>query len=84
MASIAAFSLTTRGVLYMHNYLLGFFLLIFVMYTWWRYVVREATLEEQHNFAVQRGLRLGMILLFVYNIGEMYFLLLFLEWALHL
>lgn len=72
MASIAAFSVTTGGVLYMHNYLLGFtlfkigfFLLLFVMYVWWRDVVREATLEEQHNFAVQRGLRLGMILFIV-------------------
>ena len=69
MASVAAFSVTTGEVLYMHNYLLGssvfnfgFCLLIFVMYVWWRDVVREATLEEQHNFAVQIGLRFGMIL----------------------
>lgn len=32
------------------------------MYTWWRDVIREATLEEQHTVAVQKGLRLGMIL----------------------
>lgn len=72
MAALAAFSLTSGGVLYMHNYIggsflfrLGFFSLIFVMYTWWRDVVREATFEEQHNAAVQRGLRLGMILFIV-------------------
>ena len=69
VVSVAAFSVNTKGVFYMHNYLLdssvfnfGFCLLIFVMYVWWRDVVREATLEEQHNFAVQIGLRLGMVL----------------------
>ena len=62
---------TVTIMLYMHNFVLysslfkaGIFLLIFVMYLWWRDVVREATLEEQHKFAVQRGLRLGMILFF--------------------
>jgi heme/copper-type cytochrome/quinol oxidase subunit 3 len=75
MASVAAFSLTTGGVLYMHNYILGsslfkigLFMLLFVMYTWWRDVVREATFEEHHNVAVQRGLRLGMILFIVSEI----------------
>jgi len=75
MASIAAFGLTSGGVLYMHNYSLGgflyktgFFMLLFVMYTWWRDVIREATFEEQHNVAVQRGLRLGMILFIVSEI----------------
>ena len=75
MAAIAAFGLTSGGVLYMHNYSLGsflykigFFMLLFVMYTWWRDVIREATFEEQHNVAVQRGLRLGMILFIVSEI----------------
>ena len=84
VASVAAFSVNTKGVLYMHNYLLdssvfnfGFCLLIFVMYVWWRDVVREATLEELHNFAVQRGLRLGMVL---FIISEIMFFLTFL-WA---
>jgi cytochrome c oxidase subunit 3 len=35
------------------------------MYTWWRDVIREATFEEQHTVAVQKGLRLGMILFIV-------------------
>ena len=62
MASLAAFFMTSGGVLYMHSYLggsllfkIGFFALIFVMYTWWRDVIREATFEEHHNEAVQRG-----------------------------
>lgn len=69
MASIGAFGMTSGGVLYMHNYiggnvlfLTGLFITLFVMYTWWRDVIREATYEEQHTPAVQRGLRLGMIL----------------------
>jgi cytochrome c oxidase subunit 3 len=35
------------------------------MYTWWRDVIREATFEEQHTVAVQKGLRLGMVLFIV-------------------
>ena len=84
VVSVAAFSVNTKGVFYMHNYLLdssvfnfGFCLLIFVMYVWWRDVVREATLEEQHNFAVQIGLRLGMVL---FIISEIMFFFAFL-WA---
>jgi cytochrome c oxidase subunit 3 len=72
LASLGAFMFTTGGVLFMHKvlggwglFLNGFTLIIFVMYVWWRDVVREATYEEQHTFVVQRGLRLGMILFIV-------------------
>jgi cytochrome c oxidase subunit 3 len=72
VASLGAFMLTTGGVLYMHRYVggwdllfRGFIIILYVMYTWWRDVIREATFEEQHTFAVQRGLRLGMILFIV-------------------
>ena len=72
VASIGAFCLTSGGVLFMHQYKLGELILklgllitLFVMYTWWRDVIREATFEELHNSAVQRGLRLGMILFIV-------------------
>lgn len=75
MASIGAFCITTGVVLYMHNYIEGFmmlkfglFLILFIMYIWWRDVIREATFEEQHNIAVQRGLRLGMILFIISEI----------------
>jgi cytochrome c oxidase subunit 3 len=40
----------------------GIFVIIFVMFVWWRDVIREATFEDKHNVVVQRGLRLGMIL----------------------
>lgn len=69
LASLGAFMLTTGGVLYMHKvlggwdlFLNGVVVILFVMYVWWRDVVREATYEEQHSFVVQRGLRLGMVL----------------------
>ena len=72
VASFSAFMITTGAVLYMHKFsggwdLLesGFLLLILVMFSWWRDIIREATLEEQHSIAVQRGLRLGMILFIV-------------------
>jgi len=47
------------------------------MYTWWRDVIREATFEEQHSIAVQKGLRLGMILFIISEV--MFFLAFF--WA---
>ena len=75
IASIAAFTLTSGGVLYMHNFLnggnlllTGFILLLYVMFTWWRDIIREATFEDQHTFSVQRGLRLGMVLFIVSEI----------------
>jgi cytochrome c oxidase subunit 3 len=75
VASLGAFMLTTGTVLYMHRMLGGWALLInglllilYVMFVWWRDIVREATYEEQHSFVVQRGLRLGMVLFIVSEI----------------
>jgi cytochrome c oxidase subunit 3 len=72
VASLGAFFMTSGGVLYMHNFtgggrlfLTGFATILYVMYVWWRDIIREATFEEQHTFSVQRGLRLGMILFIV-------------------
>lgn len=72
VASLGAFMMTTGGVLYMHRIvggwsllLNGLLLILYVMYVWWRDIVREATYEEQHTFKVQRGLRLGVILFIV-------------------
>jgi len=72
VASIGALCLTSGLVLYMQKMIggfilavTGFCLVLLVMYTWWRDIVREATFEEQHTIAVQRGLRLGMILFIV-------------------
>jgi hypothetical protein len=72
VAALGAFMITSGLVLYMHKFiggwnlfLSGFLLTFYVMYTWWRDVIREATFEEQHSVAVQKGLRLGMILFIV-------------------
>jgi cytochrome c oxidase subunit 3 len=71
-ASFAAFLLTSGGVLFMQGFiggwglfLTGFIALLYVMFTWWRDIIREATFEESHSFTVQKGLRLGMILFIV-------------------
>lgn len=75
MASLGALALTSGTVLFMHNYYgglqliqTGVLIILVVMFTWWRDVIREATFEELHNAAVQRGLRLGMILFIVSEI----------------
>jgi len=64
-----AFMLTFGGVLLMHGYAngsvvlkMGFFMILFVMYVWWRDIVREGTFEGQHTFTVQTGLKMGMLL----------------------
>jgi cytochrome c oxidase subunit 3 len=74
-SAFGVFMLTTGGVLYMHKFiggerlfLTGLIVILYTMYTWWRDVIREATFEEQHTLAVQRGLRLGMLLFIVSEI----------------
>lgn len=63
---------TTGGVLYMQRFIggwslffTGFIALLYVMFTWWRDIIREATFEDTHTVVVQKGLRLGMILFIV-------------------
>lgn len=75
VAAFAAFMFTTGGVLYMQRFIggwsllfTGFIALLYVMYTWWRDVIREATFEDTHTVVVQKGLRLGMLLFIVSEI----------------
>jgi cytochrome c oxidase subunit 3 len=65
--------------MYFHGYNSGQFLLftslfflVFMMFIWWRDVVRESTFEGQHTKAVEYGLRMGMVLFIVSEI--MFFL----------
>jgi len=74
-ASCCAFALALNGIRYMHFYENGFFYflwsvlaLLFVVILWWRDVIREATFEGHHTLAVQRGLKIGMILFIVSEI----------------
>ena len=64
--------LTFGTVLFMHGYVggtfllkCGFFLILFVMYVWWRDIIREGTFEGQHTETVQTGLKMGMLLFIV-------------------
>jgi len=75
IGAFSAFFLTFGGVLYMHQYAIGnflwrfgFFMVIYVMFFWWRDVIREATFEGQHTTSVQNGLRMGVILFIVSEI----------------
>ena len=75
VASLAGFMLTSGLILYTHKFVggwnllvTGMFLVFYVMFTWWRDVIREATFEDQHSIAVQKGLKLGMILFIVSEI----------------
>jgi hypothetical protein len=72
VAAMGCFFLTFGFVMFFHGYigsssmmLTGLITVLFVMYTWWRDIVREATYEGQHTKQVQIGLRSGMILFIV-------------------
>jgi len=52
-------------------------MVLFVMFVWWRDIIREATLEGQHTQTVQTGLRLGVVLFIVSEV--MFFVAFF--WA---
>lgn len=69
LGSLAGFSITIGGVLYMHKFsggwilfLNGILLLLYTMFFWWQDIIREATFEILHNSLVQKSLRLAMIL----------------------
>jgi len=75
IAAFSALMLTFGGVLYMHGYAgggflwrFGFLMILFMMYVWWRDIIREGTFEGQHTSIVQLGLRMGMLLFIVSEI----------------
>jgi cytochrome c oxidase subunit 3 len=75
VASLGALSVTFGGVMYMHLYkggltlfYIGLLTILYVMYVWWRDIIREGSFEGQHTFVVQKGLRMGMILFIVSEI----------------
>ena len=84
ITSLAALGTTTGGVMYFHGYNNGqffllftsLFFLIFMMFIWWRDVVRESTFEGNHTKSVEYGLRMGMVLFIV---SEVMFFSLFLS-----
>lgn len=72
MGGLSGFVLWNGFTLYLHSFqlgkltfLLGMFLVLLTMIVWWRDVIREATYQGHHTKAVQKGLRLGIILFIV-------------------
>lgn len=75
LASLGGLALTTGMVLYFHGFtggwelfINGLTLIVYVMFTWWRDIIREATFEDAHSFIVRKSLRLGMILFIISEI----------------
>jgi cytochrome c oxidase subunit 3 len=69
VASIGLFFLTFGSVMFFHNMTgnallltTGIITILYVMFTWWRDIVREGTYEGQHTKQVQLGLKSGMLL----------------------
>jgi cytochrome c oxidase subunit 3 len=55
--------------MYFHSYkyselllIFSFIVILLVMIVWWRDVIREATYQGHHTLAVQKSLRIGMLL----------------------
>jgi len=72
LGSFSGLTTTFGGVLYFHGYAgvsflwqFGLSMILFVMFCWWRDVIREGTIEGQHTTRVQTGLRMGMLLFIV-------------------
>jgi len=66
VGSLAALCLAIGGIVYMHYawpwlLLVGFTILLFTFYGWWRDVVRESR-GGHHTEVVNHGLRVGMLL----------------------
>jgi len=75
ISAFGAFMLTFGFAMYMHGYTGGGFLwrfgllmILFMMFVWWRDIVREGTFEGQHTKQVQDGLKMGMLLFIVSEI----------------
>jgi len=69
VGATALFMGTLGGAMFMHQkpggaFLLaiGFALVLYTMFVWWRDVIHEARVEKHHTAAVSRGLRAGMAL----------------------
>lgn len=66
VGTIGVFGMAMGGVWYMHDgplwgFLVGLLIVLYCMYGWWRDVVKEAEVENEHTKPVQTGLRMGVI-----------------------
>jgi cytochrome c oxidase subunit 3 len=69
LSALALLCGTSGGAMYMHQksggaavLAIGFALVLYCMYVWWRDVIHEGRVDKAHTPAVAHGLRLGMAL----------------------
>jgi len=69
VGAMATFILAIGGIMFMHEMpfggpiaIVGFLLILFMMFMWWRDVIKEAEYQGHHTPIVQIGMRYGMIL----------------------
>jgi cytochrome c oxidase subunit 3 len=67
VGSFSALFLVSGAILYMHYEMVwpvavGFALLLFTMFMWWKDIVKESTFLKVHNSITEIGLRYGMAL----------------------
>ena len=67
LSSIAAFATAIGAVMWMHDkgyavFVIGFIVLCYTAFAWWRDVIKEGEHEGHHTPVVQLGLRYGMIM----------------------
>jgi cytochrome c oxidase subunit III len=72
VASMSLLALTLGAAMAMHKTpggiplsLVGLAGVLFVMFSWWRDVIREGLVDRAHTYAVSHGLRLGMVLFII-------------------
>nr|APX39731.1 cytochrome c oxidase subunit 3 [Podagrica fuscicornis] len=79
LGAISAFSFMMGLIKWFHLYsnnlfIMSVFLMILVMFQWWRDITREGTFQGLHTLSVTKGLRWGMILFIT---SEIFFFLSF-------
>lgn len=69
LASLSLFVGVLGAAMFMHKHSggslmlgVGFLLVLYTMYVWWRDVIHEARIDNAHTHAVSHGLRAGMAL----------------------
>ncbi|MFN7039025.1 MAG: cytochrome c oxidase subunit 3 [Alphaproteobacteria bacterium] len=77
--SFSLLILAIGGILFMHKYMIGHFVLplglllvISTVYCWWKDVVTEGIRDKAHSEIVQQGLRIGMALFILSEIMFFY------------
>lgn len=72
MGSFSLLALALGGGMAMHKInggiplsIVGFAMVLYTMYVWWKDVVRESIVDKAHTSAVMTGIRIGMVLFII-------------------